>query len=145
MERICVSLNPHYQHLWKKLYRFGQRRMKALSAPTQRNTLRDQNPKGQLWPWAVLCCGVLSVSCTDAQTDVKTSHNTNVMPSIWNTEADKCSLYLSYHYLTFKNILIFCEIQCTCLVSSFLTCKCKCIVANVSREIGAMKSEKACL
>lgn len=36
-------------------------RRKALSAPTQRNTLRDQNPKGQLWLWAVLCYGVLSV------------------------------------------------------------------------------------
>lgn len=32
-----------------------------LSAPTQRNTLRDQNPKGQLCLWAVLYYGVLSV------------------------------------------------------------------------------------
>lgn len=38
----------------KNLYRSGQRQRKALSAPTQRNTLRDQNPKGQLWLWAAL-------------------------------------------------------------------------------------------
>jgi len=42
-------------HLWNKLYRFGQRQRKTLSVPTQRNTLGDQNPKGQLWLWAVLC------------------------------------------------------------------------------------------
>ena len=56
-----MSLTPHYQHLWKKLYRFGQRRRKALSAATQRNTLRDQSPKGQLWLWAMLCYGILYV------------------------------------------------------------------------------------
>lgn len=44
----------------KRLHRFGQRLRKALSAPAQKNTLRDQKPKGQLWLWAVLWCDVLS-------------------------------------------------------------------------------------
>lgn len=64
MGPIFVSLTSHYWHLRKRLYRFGQREREALSAPTQRNTLRDQNPKGQLWLWAVLCCAVPSLYTT---------------------------------------------------------------------------------
>lgn len=55
---LCRSLHITSISGKKKLYRFGQRQRKALSAATQRNTLRDQNPKGQLWPRAVLWCPV---------------------------------------------------------------------------------------
>lgn len=62
-ENICVARSalPGSLEKKKELYRFGRRQRKALSAPTQRNTLKDQNPKGQLWPLAVLWYGVLSV------------------------------------------------------------------------------------
>lgn len=66
-EDICVARSTLPRSLGKKrrkkrgLYGFGQRQRKALSAATQRNTLKDRNPKGQLWPLAVLWFGVLSV------------------------------------------------------------------------------------
>lgn len=65
---LCLSL--HITSIpGKRLYRFGRRQRKALSAPTQRNTLRDQNPKGQLWLRATLCHGVFPVCAALKPTD----------------------------------------------------------------------------
>lgn len=62
-----MSLAPHLAaSLGKKKKKKGfidldRGKRKALSAATQRNTLRDQNPKGQLWLRATLCHGLPSV------------------------------------------------------------------------------------
>lgn len=76
---LCLPLRIASIFEKKNLYRFGQRKRKALSAPTQRNTLRDQNPKGQLWLWAALCSGVLSVNTALVPSDsCETSNDTNL-------------------------------------------------------------------